>query len=210
MPNSEDSKNAELFKILQNSPRGLVSFFKKKRNAQELAQAVASLLNPIDPDEIQADPNAVNENKNTPLLIASCFKSKDYVEVVQVLLKQKSIQPDLTKDKNSHRTAFLINVENGNLENVKSFLDANLIDQNKVNVNAVDVLRKSALMLAAENGDLVMVKLLIERRVADINFMLTDKDGRTALNIINSGIAPTEIREEISKLIFEGSQRQIG
>jgi len=210
MSKTEAQQNAALVEVLKNSPRGWIPFFRKKRNAQELAKAVGGLLNPLDPDSLPADPNFETKDGKSILIIASSFKNKDYSEVIKILLQHRSIRPDACLDPIKHRTAFLINVENGNLENVKSFLDPKIIAQDKFNINAVDFQRKSALMIAAEEGDLEMVKLLIERGGSRINFMLNDYSEKTALDIVKASMVATQIREEIEKLIVEGIQKQIG
>ena len=209
MPKTESQQNAALLEILKNSPRAFLPFTKKKLDSSQLAVEVSKLLYP-DNKDMPANVNFEGKDKKSFLLIASYFSEKEYGEVVKLLLKHTMINPDSAKDPTDHRTALMINVENGNLENVKNFLDANIISQSKVNVNLVDANRKSALMIAAEKGDLEMVKILIERRLADINFMLTDKNGKTALELSKTDLTvPEKIRQEISALIVDAIQKQI-
>ncbi len=209
MPKTESQQNAALLEILRNTPRGFLPFFRKKLDSFQLATEVSKLLYP-DNKDMPANVNFEGKDKKSFLMIASSFSEKEYGEVIKILLKHNMINPDLSRDPTDHRTAFMINVENGNLENVKNFLDADIIPQNKINVNLVDANRKSALMIAAEKGDLEMVKILIERRLSDLNFMLTDKNGKTALELCKLDLnVPEKIRQEIGALIVDGIQKQI-
>lgn len=209
MPKTESQQNAALLEILRNTPRGFLPFFRKKLDSFQLATEVSKLLYP-DNKDMPANVNFEGKDKKSFLMIASSFSEKEYGEVIKILLKHNMINPDLSRDPTDHRTAFMINVENGNLENVKNFLDADIIPQNKINVNLVDANRKSALMIAAEKGDLEMVKILIKRRLSDLNFMLTDKNGKTALELCKLDLnVPEKIRQEIGALIVDGIQKQI-
>ncbi len=159
-----------------------------------------------------ADVNAIDQNKNTPLMIAA---QNGHTEMVQILLKSKAkftaknahnkTASDLAKTQETKEilerftypysfvlfTAIRSNDLKFAAESIEKGADVNTIDQNK----------NTPLMVAAQNGKTEMVQILLAKGAN--NFTAKNSDNKTA-----SDLAKTpEIKEliETSKL-FEAAK----
>ena len=120
---------------------------------------------------LKANCNAVDSHSLLPIHHAAKHNA---VNAIKVILQKTSQQQLQTADENG-KTPFLFSAENGALHAAKHFIeiDSSVLSQ-------VDTGKKTAVHLAAQHGQLAMLKYLLEAS-ADIE-ALTD-DSKTAYDI---------------------------
>jgi ankyrin repeat protein len=106
--------------------------------------------------------NHTNDNKNDD--DDECDDNRDLLSqpsnILQLVLDKKR-----ERDLNADEKSFLIAAERGDLASVKLYLEQASLNSEKLSINCVDPLGRSALLIAIEYENLEMMELLLNHHV---------------------------------------------
>jgi len=143
---------------------------------------------------------------------------------VDLLLREMETQKDFLNevtrvgilDKLSNYTVISKSCKNGYTECMKVFLEKSVLLERGVNVNAKDIFENTPLILASRNGQIEVVKLLIEKG-ADVNAKYSDenalilalKNGHTEVGklLIEKGVEVNEKMRDGNTTLFLALER---
>ncbi|KAI9363375.1 ankyrin repeat-containing domain protein, partial [Zopfochytrium polystomum] len=147
-----------------------------------------------------ADVHAVEANKMTPLGVASQMGSTD----VALLLLNNEPPADPSAIDWSHRNPLHIACETRKLEFARMLLDADKPWSDKLNPNAVDLQKRTPLIIAVFQHDAAMVALLLGTGRCQFNYRRPSNYGDTALSIA----AATGLTDILQLLLEAGADTE--